>query len=228
MSDANDKVAVAVDKLNGQLPLLARQKALPPRFHRKNASIPMKPRHTIPPVSGTRFLESTSEKDRRSLSASLRGGRHPVSGDTASFATAPIDTPGAAETAVCAPATMRLAEELFDHWNEALGSGDARRVSQRYTEDAVLLPTVSNVPRLSRPEIQEYFEHFLQKQPLGKVDQRNVKFGCNKITDAGVYTFRIIDAGKTEYVPARYTFVYENRDGEWLIAHHHSSLMPAS
>jgi hypothetical protein len=68
----------------------------------------------------------------------------------------------------------------------------------------------------------------LQKQPLGQVNQRNVKLGCNTITDAGVYTFRIIDAGKTEYVPARYTFVYENRDGEWLIAHHHSSLMPVS
>jgi hypothetical protein len=39
---------------------------------------------------------------------------------------------------------------------------------------------------------------------------------------------RIIDAGKIEYVPARYTFVYENRDGEWLIAHHHSSLMSVS
>ncbi len=43
-----------------------------------------------------------------------------------------------------------------------------------------------------------------------------------------VYTFRIIDAGKTEYVSARYTFVYVNRDGEGLIAHHHSSLMPLS
>lgn len=188
----------------------------------------MKPRHTNPPVSGTRFLESTSGKDRRSLSASLRGGRHPISGDTASFGTAPIDTPDVAETAVCAPATLRLAEDLFDRWNEALMSGDAQRVSQCYTEDAVLLPTVSNVPRLSRSEIQDYFEHFLKKQPLGKVNQRNVKFGCNNITDAGVYTFRIIDAGKIEYVPARYTFVYENRDGEWLIAHHHSSLMPVS
>lgn len=188
----------------------------------------MKPRHTSPPVSGTRFLELSSGKDRRSLSASLRGGRHPVSGDAASSGTAPIDTPDVPETAVCAPATLRLAEDLFDRWNEALGSGDAQRVSQCYTEDAVLLPTVSNVPRLSRREIRDYFEHFLQKQPLGKVDQRNVRFGCNKITDAGIYTFRIIDAGKTEYVPARYTFVYENRDGQWLIAHHHSSLMPAS
>lgn len=188
----------------------------------------MKPLHSNPPISGTPFFEPTSGKDRRTLSASLRGGRHPVSGDRTSLRTAPIDTPGAAETAVCAPATLRLAEELFDRWNEALRSGDARRVSQCYAEDAVLLPTVSNVPRLSRREIQDYFEHFLKKQPLGKVNQRNVKFGCNKITDAGVYTFRIIDAGKTEYVPARYTFVYENRDGEWLIAHHHSSLMPVS
>ena len=171
----------------------------------------MKPPYTSPPITGTGFFESISAKDRRSLSASLRGGRHLVSGDTASFSTAPIDTPDVAETAVCAPATRRLAEHLFDRWNEALRSGDARRVSECYTDDAVLLPTVSNVPRLSRSEIQDYFEHFLQKQPLGKVDQRNVKFGCNKITDAGVYTFRVIDAGKTEYVPARYTFVYENR-----------------
>jgi uncharacterized protein (TIGR02246 family) len=188
----------------------------------------MKLRSSNPPISGTLFLEPAAGKERRSLSASLRGGRYPVSGAGTSLSRVPIDTPDGAETAVCAPATLRLVEDLFDRWNEALRSGDAQRVSRCYTEDAVLLPTVSNVPRLSRSEIQDYFEHFLQKQPLGKVDQRNVRIGCNKITDAGVYTFRIMDAGKTDYVPARYTFVYENRDGEWLIAHHHSSLMPVS
>ncbi len=186
----------------------------------------MKTPSTISPVTGTPFIESAPSKDRRSLSASLRGGRYPVSGATAAFATAPIDSPTAGEVTICAPATLRLAEDLFERWNEALRSGNAQRVSRCYTEDAVLLPTVSNVPRLSRSEIEDYFKHFLQKKPLGKVKQRNVKLGCNKITDAGVYTFRIIDAGKTEFVPARYTFVYENRDGEWLIAHHHSSLMP--
>ena len=148
------------------------------------------------------------------------------SGNAVDFATHPIDSPTTGEVAICAPATQRLAEELFECWNLALRSCDAERVSHCYTEDAVLLPTVSNVPRLSRGEIQDYFEHFLQKKPLGEVNQRNVKLGCNKITDAGVYTFRIIEDGKTEYVPARYTFVYENIDGEWLIAHHHSSLMP--
>ena len=186
----------------------------------------MKKPSTRSRVTGTTYIVSAPIKDRRSLSASLRGGSHPISGDAADFATAPIDSPTAGEVAICAPATLRLAEGLFERWNEALRSGDAQRVSQCYTQDAVLLPTVSNVPRLSRSEIQDYFEHFLQKKPHGKVNQHNVKLGCNKITDAGVYTFRIIDAGKTEYVPARYTFVYENRDGEWLIAHHHSSLMP--
>ena len=34
-----------------------------------------------------------------------------------------------------------------------------------------------------------------------------------------------IEVGKTEHVQALYTFVYENRDGEWLIAHRHSSLI---
>ena len=186
----------------------------------------MKKPSTMSPVTGTPFIESAPIKHRRSLSASLRGGHHPVSGVAAALATPPIDSPTASEVAVCAPATLRLAEELFESWNKALESGDTERVSQCYAEDAVLLPTVSNVARLSRSEIQDYFEHFLEKKPLGKVDQRNVKFGCNKITDAGIYTFRIIDAGKTDYVPARYTLVYQNRDGEWLIAHHHSSLMP--
>ena len=186
----------------------------------------MKKNSAMPQVTGTPFIETVPVKDRRSVSASLRGGRHPVSGNAAASTNPPIDSPTSTEYAFCAPATLRLAEELFERWNRALESGDAERVSQCYAEDAVLLPTVSNVARLSRREIQDYFEHFLQKKPLGKVDQRNVKFGCNKITDAGIYTFRVITEGKTEYVPARYTFVYENRDGEWLIAHHHSSLMP--
>ena len=168
----------------------------------------MKKTSTASPVTGTLFIESAPVKDRRSLSASLRGGHYPVSGITAAFAAAPIDSPSAGEVAICAPATLRLAEDLFERWNEALRSGNAQRVSTCYTENAVLLPTVSNLPRLSRSEIQEYFEHFLQKKPLGKVNQR------------------IFVGGKSEHVPARYTFVYENRDGEWLIAHHHSSLMP--
>jgi len=50
--------------------------------------------------------------------------------------------------------------------------------------------------------------------------------GCNKITDAGVYDFEMESDGKKETVPALYTFVYEYRNNQWKIVHHHSSVMP--
>ena len=137
-----------------------------------------------------------------------------------------IDTPSDNETVVCQPATKQLVEELFNTWNNALQTGDAKKVTALYAEDAVLLPTVSNLPRTSPAEIEDYFIHFLQKKPYGIIKQRNIKQGCNKLTDAGIYDFEVVSGGKKEVVPARYTFVYEYRNNEWKIVHHHSSMMP--
>ncbi|WP_019589537.1 MULTISPECIES: SgcJ/EcaC family oxidoreductase [unclassified Thioalkalivibrio] len=182
-----------------------------------------------PRISGTRFIDADSEpRARFSLSASYRDQHHPVTGTGGDPNFGAIDTPVDESCVVCAPATRRLAEELFERWNDALKTGDADRVTDCYAEDAVLLPTVSNVPRTTRDEIRDYFRHFLEKRPEGTINQRNVKFGCNKLTDAGTYTFRVRDGGEVREVPARYTFVYENRDGEWKIVHHHSSMMPGN
>jgi len=137
-----------------------------------------------------------------------------------------IDTASDHESVVCQPATKKLVEELFDAWNDALQTGDAKKVAAMYADDAVLLPTVSNLPRTTPAEIEDYFEHFLQKKPYGIIKQRNVKQGCNKITDAGIYDFEVVSGGKKTVVPARYTFVYEYRNDEWKIVHHHSSMMP--
>jgi hypothetical protein len=36
-------------------------------------------------------------------------------------------------------------------------------------------------------------------------------------------------AGEVEpQVPARYSYLYEFRNGDWLITHHHSSVQPAT
>ncbi len=40
---------------------------------------------------------------------------------------------------------------------------------------------------------------------------------------AGLYTFTFKDGSK---VPARFSYVFVRRNGKWLIADHHSSLMP--
>lgn len=116
---------------------------------------------------------------------------------------------------------------LFDGWNLALASLDPDRVTQRYWSDAVLLPTVSNTPRTNAAMIHDYFEHFLEKHPRGRIDTRTIELGCNVAFDVGTYTFSVMDgAGAVSEVHARYTFVYTYRDGDWRIAHHHSSAMP--
>lgn len=116
---------------------------------------------------------------------------------------------------------------LFDDWNFALSSLDASKVAQRYWPDAVLLPTVSNTPRTNPAAIGDYFEHFLAKRPRGHIDSRAIQSGCNLAVDMGTYTFSLMDdKGTTSEVAARYTFVYQYRDGAWKILHHHSSAMP--
>jgi uncharacterized protein (TIGR02246 family) len=136
------------------------------------------------------------------------------------------DAKGPAATtpsATCRTTTEGEIAGLFDRWNASLATLDPDQVVANYAPDAVLLPTVSNTPRTNHAEIRAYFTDFLKKTPQGRIDRRIVKIGCNVVQDVGVYTFSLKGGQK---VQARYTFVYEFRNGQWVIAHHHSSAMP--
>jgi uncharacterized protein (TIGR02246 family) len=129
----------------------------------------------------------------------------------------------------CETLDSKAVAALFDDWNFALSSLNADQVVQRYWPDAVLLPTVSNTPRTNAAMIGDYFEHFLAKRPRGRIDTRTIQSGCNVAMDVGTYTFSLMDSkGVTSEVAARYTFIYQYRDGGWKIVHHHSSAMPES
>jgi uncharacterized protein (TIGR02246 family) len=113
---------------------------------------------------------------------------------------------------------------LFERWNNSLISGDPHRVLSNYAIDSVLLPTLSNLPRLTPAARQDYFEHFLLDQPSGKIDSRTIQLGCNSAVDIGLYTFTF---GKTgAQMHARYTYTYKWNGQQWLISSHHSSAMP--
>ena len=131
-------------------------------------------------------------------------------------------------TMACAPVTREEIVALFDRWNASLATHDPEKVIANYAPDAVLLPTVSNRPRTNSADLRDYFEHFLSRSPEGSIDTRTIRIGCNTASDVGTYTFRL--SGKTpdatEAVKARYSFIYELHNGEWLIVHHHSSAMP--
>jgi uncharacterized protein (TIGR02246 family) len=135
-------------------------------------------------------------------------------------------TAGTAPLGACVATTEKDIAQLFDDWNQALQTGDPDAVVATYAQDALLLPTMSNMPRDTPSEIRDYFVHFLAGKPVGRIDERLIRIGCNTAMDSGLYTFTLNREGKTVDVPARYTFEYAYQDGKWLIVGHHSSRMP--
>jgi len=119
--------------------------------------------------------------------------------------------------------TQEEVRGLFGLWNDALSTGDPMKVAARYTDDAVLLPTLSDRARYTNEGIADYFVHFLEKKPEGRIVEGNIKIGPNWAQDAGIYEFSFADGSS---VQGRYSFVYAFENGEWKISNHHSSIMP--
>jgi uncharacterized protein (TIGR02246 family) len=126
------------------------------------------------------------------------------------------------------PSAQPISDEevkaLFTLWNDALATLDPDTVAKRYAKNAVLLPTVSDLPRTTPDLIKSYFVDFLKKEPQGVIVESYVYHGFNWAEDVGVYEFTMGATG--EIVAARYSFVYIFEDEEWKILHHHSSVMP--
>ena len=121
-------------------------------------------------------------------------------------------------------ATEQTIAALFDRWNESLQTGDPKKVVANYAERSILLPTVSNTPRLTPAEKEDYFTHFLQSKPSGVINLRQIDISGDMAVDSGVYTYAMAAKGQT--VEARYSFVYKWDGEQWLIISHHSSGMP--
>lgn len=123
----------------------------------------------------------------------------------------------------CNPPLKSEVAALFDRWNASLRTGDPKKVVANYAPYSVLLPTVSNRARFTAAEKEDYFRHFLERKPEGRIDDRVIEVDCNSATDAGLYTFRFADGTS---VRARYSFSYKRVGNNWLISSHHSSGMP--
>ena len=121
---------------------------------------------------------------------------------------------------------MKVQEEIlgcFDAWNRALQSGDPGEVAKLYAADAILLPTVSNAVRHNFAEIRDYFAHFMESHPSGRIDEPNVRVYGDLAINSGVYTFSFPDKPP---IQGRFTFVYRKNGQRWEIVEHHSSRMP--
>ena len=117
-------------------------------------------------------------------------------------------------------------------WIDAMGSHDQERVLSLYDPGAVLWGTTSPTIRADPASIRQYFD-FLRTAPpyyKGVLGEQHVRVYGDVAINSGTYTFigpALDAAGKPVSRPARFTFVYRNRDGRWLIVDHHSSAVPA-
>lgn len=145
-----------------------------------------------------------------------------IKDEAATIESAPVV---ASSSQTCQPVTEKEIASLFDRWNNTLQYGSPSQVARNYIDGGVLLPTVSNRPRVTREGIEDYFVHFQSKKPAGTINSRTIRIGCNMAIDMGIYTFNYGKGGSTT---GRYTYVYEydKASNKWLIANHHSSALP--
>jgi uncharacterized protein (TIGR02246 family) len=113
-------------------------------------------------------------------------------------------------------------------WAGALGEDDPDKVLPLYSDDAVFWGTLSPKVRADRAAMRDYFVTAFRVLPGLKVtfgDQLIRVYG-DMAVNTGCYTFSYVKDGETRSLPARYSFTYVKRGGNWLIVDHHSSTMP--
>lgn len=114
-------------------------------------------------------------------------------------------------------------------WIAAMTSHDPDRVLALYDPDAVLWGTRSPMLRDTPATVRDYFNILRTVPPTYKAvlgEQRIRVYGDTAI-NTGTYTFSEVRDGKEIVRPARFSFVYRNSGGRWLIVDHHSSAVPA-
>ncbi len=123
---------------------------------------------------------------------------------------------------------VREVQETLNTWLKAVSSGSPDAVMTLYTDDAVLLPTLSPVLCDNPAKRLDYFKVFTAKQNLkGKIDDIRTRVYGDMAINSGHYTFSFTQDGKETSAPARFTFVYKKTALGWMIVEHHSSLLPA-
>jgi len=112
-------------------------------------------------------------------------------------------------------------------WRSAYNSRDPARITAMYDSDAVLWGTTAKKVAPNPSAIAEYFKD-AGKRPNARVTfgEQHLRVYGDVAVSTGYYTFSDVRDGKEMSRPARYTMVFLNRNGTWLIVAHHSSEVP--
>ena len=113
-------------------------------------------------------------------------------------------------------------------WAEVFVLDDPDPILALYDDEGVLWGTLSPTRRDTPEALRDYFVKAFKALPGHKVtfgDQLIRVYG-NTAINTGYYTFSFVKDGNPTSLPARYSFVYVKRNGDWKIVDHHSSKSP--
>ena len=125
-----------------------------------------------------------------------------------------------------------IARTLLHKWLEAVQRRDPAAISALYHPEAQLWGTVAARLYRSPADIRDYFERFLDHSRM-EATLLDLDLSCSNgmVLGAGAYQFRWQDHGDAGDADAdvvetraRFTFVFGERDGNWSILQHHSSV----
>ena len=112
--------------------------------------------------------------------------------------------------------------DMLQIWIDKIKSNDAHQVAELYHQDGILLGTFSNIERIGRKLIFDYFKYLFKSQVDVQIVSQKVYKTRSMSTVSGFYNF-IVSGEKIE---ARFSFVFLKTISEWKIISHHSSILP--
>jgi uncharacterized protein (TIGR02246 family) len=116
------------------------------------------------------------------------------------------------------------ANAAVEGWSAAYSGNDPEVIARLYTSDAILMGTVSPIMSEGTAAIVKYFTRTKGSGNTNKlVERRTIVLGDNAVVVTGFYEFTRMQQGKPVAGPSRFTMLLVRHDGQWLIAHHHSS-----
>jgi hypothetical protein len=117
--------------------------------------------------------------------------------------------------------------EAAQAWQAAYNSRDSRRIVGMYDADAVLWGTTAKTIAPSPAAVWDYFKDAASR-PNARVSigEQHIRVFGETAFSSGYYTFTDLRDGQPVPRPARFTLVFHNKAGKWLVVAHHSSVMP--
>jgi hypothetical protein len=112
-------------------------------------------------------------------------------------------------------------------WADSFADDSPDHICNFYDSQASLWGTFSPIKRDSSTLIKNYFESlFIYQNRQVSFDNIDIRFIDQFAISNGLYTFEWLDNGSKITKQARFSFIFINKAGEWLIAEHHSSALP--